>query len=151
MIKRTHLAIGTALSLYFLPFVNNKLLFVPIVIISSLLPDIDSMHSQLGRKKIFRPIQTFLTHRGPLHSYTVCIIISIILAFFFPLFALPFFLGYSFHLFADSFTINGIRPFWPFKFNTSGVVRTGNVTDKTIFFIFLIIDIFLFLSIFIAR
>ncbi len=151
MIRRTHLAIGTALALYFLPFIKHKLFFIPIVIISSLLPDIDTMHSSIGRKKIFRPVQVFLTHRGPMHSYTICAIISLILAFFFPTYALPFFLGYSFHLFADSFTINGIRPFWPLKFNTKGVVKTGSMLDKTIFFVFLIIDIFLFLAIFLTK
>ncbi len=150
MIKRTHLAIGTALTLYFLPFVKYKAFFIPIVIISSLLPDIDTIRSHLGKKKIFRPVQAFLTHRGPMHSYTICILISLIFAFFFPIFALPFFLGYSFHLFADSFTVNGIRPFWPFKFSTSGVIKTGSMLDKTIFFVFLIIDIFLFFAIFLA-
>ncbi len=149
MLKRTHLAIGVALSVYFLPLVTYTLIFVPIVILSSLFPDIDSMYSTIGRRKIFRPIQLFFGHRGPLHSYTFGIALSLLIALFYPIAALPFFVGYSFHLLADSFTINGIRPFWPAKFNSSGVIRTGGHMDKIIFFTFVIIDTFLILMLFI--
>ena len=148
MIKRTHLAIGIALALYFLPWINHKLFFVPVVIIASILPDIDSATSTLGRKAIFKPVQIFMTHRGPMHSYTMCVLLSTIFAFFFPIIALPFFFGYSFHLFADSFTLNGIRPFWPLKFSTGGIVKTGGMIDKAIFFVFLIIDVFLISTLF---
>ena len=149
MIKKTHIAIGVALALYFILHVQHKLLFIPIVIISSLLPDVDSAFSSIGRKKIFLPLQVFTTHRGALHSYTVCIILSLFFAFYLPIFALPFFLGYSFHLFADSFTINGIRPFWPLKYSTSGRVRTGGIADRTIFMTFSVIDVVLFMLLFV--
>ena len=148
MIKRTHLAIGLTVALYFLPFVTHKALFIPIILIASVLPDIDTINSNIGKKKIFRPVQYFLKHRGPLHSYTVLIILSTLLAYFYPSFALPFFLGYSLHLFADSFTVGGIRPFWPFKFNTSGIVKTGGVVDKSLFYTFAIINVFLFILLF---
>lgn len=151
MIKRTHLAIGLALGLYFLPFVvdEHKLLFIPIVLLASLLPDIDSAHSSIGRKKVFRPVQLFLEHRGPLHSLSFLIMVSLVLMFFYPVPALPFFLGYSSHLLADSFTAGGIKPFWPLKFHTRGVVRTGGVVDRTIFTIFVIVDVFLFVLLFV--
>ncbi|MDO8508663.1 MAG: metal-dependent hydrolase [Nanoarchaeota archaeon] len=149
MIKRTHLVIGLAAGLHFLPFVKHKFIFIPIILIASLMPDIDSGFSQLGKKKIFRPVQLVLTHRGPLHSYTIGVLFSLILALFFPILALPFFLGYFFHLFADSFTVNGIKPFWPLKFQSSGVVRTGGLIDRWIFFIFALIDIVLFVLLFV--
>ena len=149
MIKKTHLAIGLAISLYFLPFVKYKLLFIPIILIASLLPDIDSRFSHVGKKKIFRPVQIFFEHRGPLHSYTVCIIISLIFAFFYPIFALPFFLGYSFHLLADSFTVRGIKPFWPLKYVSNGIIKTGGLTDRSIFWCFAVMDVFLFVLLFV--
>jgi membrane-bound metal-dependent hydrolase YbcI (DUF457 family) len=148
MIKRTHLVIGLALGLYFLPLITHKVLFIPIVLLASVLPDVDSINSNIGRRMIFRPIQYFFAHRGPLHSYTIAIIFSILLAFFLPIFAFPFFLGYSVHIFADSFTVRGIRPFWPLKFHTSGVVKTGRVIDKMLFRVFVIINIFLFIMLF---
>jgi membrane-bound metal-dependent hydrolase YbcI (DUF457 family) len=148
MIKKTHLAIGLALGLYFLPFMTHKALFLPIILIASLLPDIDSVNSSLGKYRIFRPIQSFFEHRGPLHSYTVLIILSLLLAFFYPIYSLPFFLGYSIHLFADSFTVRGIKPFWPFKYHTAGVIKSGGVVDKALFYTFVIIDLFLFILLF---
>ena len=148
MLRKTHLAIGLAFGLYFLPLVTYKILFVPVVLIASLLPDIDSVNSKIGKKIVFRPIQAFMTHRGPLHSYTICVLVSLLFALFFPVIALPFFLGYSFHLFADSFTLNGIRPFWPLKFSTAGVVKVGGAADKVILIIFVVISIFLFLKLF---
>ncbi len=140
MIWKTHFAIGFAAALYFSTRVNRPLIFIPIVLLASLLPDIDSGFSKLGKKPIFRPVQMASSHRGIFHSYTFCIAASIIIAFFYPVLALPFFLGYSFHLFADSFTPQGIRPFWPLKSTSSGLVAAGGRIDKTIFYIFVIID-----------
>ena len=148
MLERTHIVIRLALGLYFLPFVSHKLLFIPIVLASSVLPDIDSLSSQVGRKMIFRPVQVFLKHRGVLHSYTFCIFVSLIFALLYPIFALPFFLGYSFHLLADSFSVNGIRPFWPLKFQSSGVVKTGEVVDKAIFYVFVMFSIIMIVLLF---
>lgn len=143
------MAIGLAIGLYFLPFVTYKFWFIPVILIASVLPDIDSASSSIGRKSIFRPAQAFLTHRGPLHSYTVCVALSSVFAFFLPIFALPFFLGYSFHLFADSFTINGIKPFWPWRFESSGIVRTGGMMDRTLFVTFIIVNLFLLIMLFV--
>jgi len=149
MIKRTHLAVGLAIGLYFLPLVAHKFFFIPIVLIGSLLPDIDSATSTLGKRRIFRPIQVFLRHRGPLHSYTICALICLVFAFFYPVVALPLFFGYSFHLFLDSFTVSGIRPFWPLKVQSSGMARTGGVADKMLFSVFSLIDVFLFILLFV--
>ena len=143
MLKRTHLAIGLAAALYFLPYVTNKIWFVPIALIATMLPDIDSGFSWLGKKPIFKPVQMMTEHRGIFHTYTLCIIFTALLAFFYPVFALPFFVGYSFHLFTDSFTPQGIRPFWPFKKVSQGVIRSGGKTESTIFYVFLIIDLIL--------
>ncbi|MEK6844496.1 MAG: metal-dependent hydrolase [Nanoarchaeota archaeon] len=149
MLKKTHLAIGLALGLYFLPFVNHKLLFIPITLLASLFPDIDCATSTLGKRKIFRPIQMIFQHRGALHSYTFCVLFSLLFAFFYPVFALPFFLGYSFHLLADSFTVNGLRPLWPLKVVSRGFTKTGGAADRSMFWIFSIVSAFLFVRLFI--
>jgi membrane-bound metal-dependent hydrolase YbcI (DUF457 family) len=60
---------------------------------------------------------------------------------FVPVIAFPFFLGYSVHLFSDSFTHEGIRPFWPSKKSSAGIVRTGGVVEKGIFISFLALDV----------
>ena len=148
MLKRTHSAIGLAVGLYFLPFVTYKFSFIPLILLASLLPDIDSMSSSIGQRRIFRPVQVFIKHRGALHSFTICALVSIIFAFFYPIIALPFFLGYGFHLFADSFTIEGIRPFWPLKSSSSGKIRTGGMIEKAVLGIFILASIVFFLMLF---
>tara|TARA_Y100000310_G_scaffold319098_1_gene373955 strand:+ start:7273 stop:7731 length:459 start_codon:yes stop_codon:yes gene_type:complete len=143
MLKKTHLAIGLAVALFFMPYVNHEVIFIPVILITSILPDADSGMSSMGRKKIFKPVQMVFKHRGFLHTYTACIAMSILLAFFYPVFALPFFLGYSFHLFADSFTVRGIKPFWPLKYVSKGMVSTGGKVDRMIFMAFMGVNIIL--------
>ena len=148
MIKRTHLAVGLAFALLFLPRINNKIIFLPVVLICSLLPDIDHPNSYLGHHKLFRPLQWASKHRGIFHSFTLCIIISILFAFFLPVLALPFFLGYSAHLAADSFTLDGITPLWPWKRTSNGFLRTGGKTESSIFILFIALDIILLFRLF---
>lgn len=143
------MAIGIGIALYFLPHVEHKLIFIPIVILASLLPDIDSMSSSMGSMNLFRPVQMMVNHRGFFHSYTFCIAVTLILTFFYPISALPFFLGYSFHLLADSFTVNGIKPFPPFKAESKGMIRTGSKVEQGILFVFVMIDVVLFVQLFI--
>ena len=52
-----------------------------------------------------------------------------------------FFLGYSLHLLADSFTKAGITPFWPYSRIAKGHLITGGVVEKGIFFMFVFLDI----------
>ncbi|PXY71344.1 hypothetical protein CXX78_01595 [Candidatus Parvarchaeota archaeon] len=141
MLMKTHLAIGAFAALFFLQQVSHKSVFIVTILIASLLPDIDSGFSTLGRKKIFKLIQMFTKHRGLFHSFTFCIVFSIFLAFYFPIFAFPFFLGYALHLFADAWTIDGIRPFWPTKHVSKGKVRVGSPLEDVIFVIFCILNI----------
>lgn len=143
MIWRTHLAIGLALALYFSNHVSKPLIFIPIVLISSFFPDIDSRFSYIGKRILFRPVQAISPHRGIIHSYTMCILLSLLIAFFLPVLALPFFLGYVFHLFADSFTPQGIKPFWPLRAVSKGSVTTGGNADRVIFYTFVLINLVL--------
>jgi len=149
MLGKTHLAIGAFAMIFFLPHVNNKLIFVPVILIASILPDIDSGFSTLGKKRIFRPVQFLTKHRGVLHTFTFCIGVSIFLAFYLPTFAFPFFLGYGLHLLADSWTIEGIKPFWPLKDESRGKVRVGGTIEEGIFMVFVLLDVIFLILLFI--
>ena len=140
---KTHLAIGLAVALYFLPYVNNEIIFILVVLISSTLPDIDSSFSSIGKRAIFKPIQETTKHRGILHTYTFAVALSMIFAFFIPVIALPVFIGYTSHLFADMFTIRGIKPFWPWKKISNGIVKSGGRIDQALFVAFALLDIIL--------
>lgn len=143
MLAKTHLAIGAFAALLLIDKVTNDILFIPIVLVASLLPDIDTHFSLMGRRMIFRPFQWFTSHRGMWHSFTFAFIISGLCAFYVPVLAFPFFLGYSLHLFVDSFTIEGIRPFWPASQKTEGKLRVGGPIEHAMFVGFCIADVVL--------
>ncbi|MBU0894049.1 MAG: metal-dependent hydrolase [Nanoarchaeota archaeon] len=149
MLLKTHLAITLAFILLFINSVESKLVFVIVALIATYIPDVDSRYSTLGRKKINRILQLFTKHRGMIHSFSFLLTITLFLILFFPVLAFGFFLGYGLHLFADSFTKDGIRPFYPWKKRAYGFVKTGGRIEVIILVGFVIADIALvFLRIF---
>ena len=141
MLIRTHIALSILVILLLLPFVNNPLLFSIVFLIATFIPDIDTTYSKLGKYKIFRPLQSFVEHRGLIHSFTFLILITLAFVFIYPVIALPFFLGFGIHLLFDSFTIDGIRPFYPYSKTISGKVKTGGKIELIVFFVILILII----------
>lgn len=108
-----------------IPFVFsfNQIFNLLIMLIFSLLSDIDSNNSKYGRKFFF----SFLfKHRGILHS-----LFPLIVLYFINFYA---FLGYFSHLFLDSLTKKGIKPFNS-KFKIKWIVRTNSILEKTLSFI----------------
>jgi len=143
MIRKTHLALGVGVALYFLPHVNSKLIFFPAVIVSSLIPGLGSIFS---KKKIFRGDNSGLKGKI-LNSYLTCVLISIFFALTYPVLALPFFLGYSFTLSMNTFSTDGIRPFWPImKKPTKGHISPGGRLDSALFYVFVLFDIALLMK-----
>ena len=139
MLLRSHLLFGIVLALLFLPLVMHVFWFVPLVLVASLLPDLDSMHSFLGRSIWLRPFQWLTKHRGFLHSLTFCLVISFVLVLFFPIASFPFFLGYTGHLLLDAFTIEGIRPWWPGSAEWKGSIVTGSSMESGFFYAFILV------------
>lgn len=143
MLIRTHLAVSILAIVLMLSYVTNKTVFIAVFLIATFIPDIDTAYSKLGKYKIFRPLQFFVEHRGIIHSFTFLILVTIAFAFIFPIAALPFFTGYSLHLIMDSFTIEGIKPFYPWSRTISGKIKTGGKTEFILFIILIILIIFL--------
>ena len=129
--------------LLFISYVENQVVFVLVVLISTFIPDIDSKYSTLGKKRTFRILQFFTKHRGVIHSFTFVFLITFLFVLFFSILALPFFLGYSIHLFTDSFTVHGITPFYPFKMKYRGKISTGGKVETSIFVVFVVLDVLL--------
>lgn len=145
MLIKTHLVICLFGILLLIPFVDSKVLFILVSLIATLVPDIDSAYSTLGHKRYFGFLQFFVKHRGILHSFSIVVLLTLIFLLFAPKIALGFFLGYSLHLFADSFTKDGITLFYPFKRKSSWKIKTGGRIEAIIFVIFLMIDVLLVL------
>ena len=143
MLIKTHLTITLFFVLLLLPFVSYKIIFIAIALLTTYIPDIDLESSKLGRKIIFRPLQFFVKHRGVFHSFTFLFLITFIFLMLVPKIALGFFVGYASHLFADSLTISGITPFFPWKRKIFGKIRTGGKTEKILFFVLLIVNLLL--------
>jgi len=150
MLLKTHLAFATLLVIIFTQHVNSKLVFIAATFIATALPDLDASSSELGKYMIFRPLQFFVKHRGIIHSLTTALVLSIIISFFWPIASFGFFLGYSVHLITDSFTKEGIQPFWPFKVKTNGPISTGGKIEETLFFSLIFINIFMFFIVYVV-
>ena len=148
MLLRTHLAFAVLMIIIFIQQVSNKFVFAGLVLVATVLPDIDSGFSSWGRHLIFRPLQFFTKHRGILHSFTFAVVVSIVLALIWPIASLGFFIGYSVHLVCDSFTKDGIQPFWPWRVRSSGPIKSGGRIEDSLFIILILIDVLMFLFIF---
>lgn len=148
MMLKTHLALSAVVALLFLSKISNKLMFLAVIFVATLIPDIDTGFSTAGKNIFFKPLQFFVKHRGIFHSFTFCIIVSFVLAYFWPALSLPFFLGYGFHLFLDSFTKDGIMVFWPWKKTSTGIFKTGGRMETSLFIFLLVIDFLLLILFF---
>ena len=137
MLAKTHLAVSILAILLFIPIVTHPISFVIIALVATLIPDIDSGFSTFGKRPTFRPLQVFVKHRGLFHSFTFLLLITVFFVLFLPVVALP-------HLLAGSFTIEGIRPFYPSKKGVSGKIRTGGKFETGFFAAFVIVDILMF-------
>lgn len=144
MLLKTHLVFAALIIVLFVEHVSNKFVFVGMVLLATVLPDLDTSFSDWGRHFIFRPLQFFVKHRGVVHSFTTGVLLSLALAVFYPIASLGFFIGYSVHLICDSFTKEGIQPFWPLRARSSGIIRTGGKVEESLFFSLIFIDIALF-------
>jgi membrane-bound metal-dependent hydrolase YbcI (DUF457 family) len=144
MLLKTHLALGFLIALLFIPHVPNPAIFTILVLLTTYLPDIDTGFSTIGTKWYAKPLQWFVKHRGIIHSFTAATVLSLLVSFIWPRAALGVFLGYSVHLIADSFTKEGIQPFWPLKRKTNGFIRTGSSIEETLFMSLILIDLVVF-------
>ncbi|MEM4245156.1 MAG: metal-dependent hydrolase [Candidatus Nanoarchaeia archaeon] len=153
MMLRTHFLFGILVSLLFIHFFPslNAYLFIALVCAGSLIVDIDTSKSGVGRKA--RPLSWFLElffgHRGFFHSLTAAIIIFLLsiylVSFSFYAFAPAF--GYLSHIFLDAFTMSGVPLFKPFSDRRlQGPIATGSFAEYVILFVVLFLDVYLVLD-----
>ncbi len=143
MLIRTHLLITLFFVFLFFELAENKFIFLSVALIATLIPDIDTKFSKLGKKKVLRPLQFFVSHRGFFHSFVFLGLIILLFSLFLPNLIIPFLLGFGLHLLADSLTIRGIQPFYPFKLRLRGIIKTGGRIETVIFVLFLIGNLYL--------
>lgn len=147
MLIYTHLITTIFFILVFIENVSpeDKLPFILIALVATYIPDVDSRFSKIGHRKMFRPLQWFVKHRGIFHSFSFLLAISILLYYFYPITLLPFVLGYGLHLVLDGLTKQGIQPIYPFSWKVKGVIKTGGIIETTLFVLLLLGSLGLFL------
>lgn len=141
MLFYTHLAFSVLIGTFAIDYlsISNKLLFFSLLILFSTLPDIDEAKSRIGRKfGFFSKIINFIFgHRNFFHSLLFIVLIYIIFSFFSDLVAISFLIATSSHLILDALTPEGITPFYPLKYRIRGFIRTGKLSEKLLFFLFI--------------
>ena len=137
MLGRTHFLFGLLLGLLLFKYFDlNVYLFVIILTLTSLLPDIDNPNSKAGKKfKIISNALNFIFgHRTLTHSLFFMGLIALTIWDFFNDYWIPFAIGYFSHLLLDCATKQGIDFTWPFGlFTVRGVIKTGGLAEKIFF------------------
>lgn len=135
---KTHLLFGLLLSFVWLEFINaqNPVLTLLLILLASLLPDIDEKTSILGR--IIPLLSYFTKHRKFFHSIIFLVICVIALSVVSTQnHVLAFTAGFLGHLVLDALTPMGVQPFWPSEAKIKGFVKVGGVLEKLIFVVFI--------------
>ncbi|MFW5846904.1 MAG: metal-dependent hydrolase [Nanoarchaeota archaeon] len=148
MLIRTHISItifALLLVLHFYSFSSevSLIVFFVFAIFSTMLPDIDTSKSRIGKFVFLRPLQYFAGHRKGFHSLFFVLVAGLLISIFSELVAWAFVLGYGLHILADCFTITGISLFYPFSRVFRGPFKSGGKSDLIVFFLFLILDFIL--------
>lgn len=133
MMGRTHMAIGLLAGLALFPFFSQHwYIFIPLVVLGSLLPDVDHQNSKINRMfPLTNWIPTFFAHRGFFHSIFPAIIIYA--GFHFAkldIIGIPLAIGYTSHLASDCFTRLGCNLLHPVStFRIQGPVTTDGLME----------------------
>jgi membrane-bound metal-dependent hydrolase YbcI (DUF457 family) len=135
---KTHLLFGLLLAVLWVEFISaqNAVLTLLLILLGSLLPDIDEKSSLLGRRV---PILSYFTkHRSFFHSVIFGVSCVIVLSFIVSVHhVLAFSAGFIGHLLLDAITPMGVKPFWPSQVKIKGFVKVGGLLEKLIFVLFI--------------
>ncbi|MBI4983562.1 metal-dependent hydrolase [Candidatus Woesearchaeota archaeon] len=137
MLFFTHLLLGIVIFLLVTPLlVGNPLIALLLVLLGSILPDIDEYHSKINQwSGIFGKLISVLSkHRGIFHSLMGAMLVGLLLGYLWSWnYALALLLGYLSHLIGDLLTPFGIALLYPFsKFKLHGPVKTGGILEWTV-------------------
>lgn len=146
MMGLTHAMFSILLALIYARYgTRPDLVFIAFLMAGTLLPDIDSARSTIGKriKPLSRALELVAGHRGLLHSLAGWLIFTIPASIAGMNAALPFTLGYVSHLLLDSLTPTGVRFLYPLEYRVSGDIRTDSLAERLVFTLFLGMAVYL--------
>lgn len=135
MLFATHLLLGILFYLIFHRFFagGNEIIFFLMVLLGSILPDIDERSSTINRwTGVFgKVISFFFKHRGIFHSLFLALLLFLVISVYgSTYYATALLLGYIAHLVGDSFSPSGIQMFYPFsQFKFKGPLKVGGFLE----------------------
>jgi len=138
MLYNTHLVLGIAFFLVLKDYIvgGNTVLFLLMVLLGSVLPDLDQPRSKISFWSGFIGVivNAFSKHRGFLHSLPFFFVISFMVGYFWnPVYGLGLFVGCCAHLLGDVITPQGVKMFYPFSdFRLRGPMRVGSAIETSI-------------------
>jgi len=148
MMFKTHVVFGFLVGLFLIQFMHpaNQILFMTLVVLASILPDIDHPDSKLGKK--VKIIGFLFEHRGFFHSVFALVLFSFPVFYFLnPLYGLAVLAGYLSHMAIDCLTHQGIMPFHPLsRQRISGFIATNSSFEFVIFILIAAFDLYKLLN-----
>ncbi len=131
MLFLTHLLLGIISFLLIKEYlIGNQIIILLLILLGSILPDIDESHSKLNQWGgiLGKIVAFFSRHRGMFHSLLFAVGLSAILSYVWSwYYGLALFVGYVSHLIGDALTPMGVQVFEPFlKFRIKGPIKTGS-------------------------
>lgn len=138
----THITFGLFLGLLSLRFVSPGVLwlYLSLVCLAALLPDIDHPHSLINKKIILtRWASHLFKHRGFFHSVFPVFILYLVLYPISSVSAVAISLGYLSHIVIDGLTRSGVNLLYPLAtLRVQGFMETGSVGEWVVFGIVLV-------------
>jgi inner membrane protein len=147
MLTRTHLAFSILIYLLLFNSLQEKILFFIFLMFATIIVDIDSKKSMVGKFILLRPLQVFISHRGVLHTLFACFVFSFLIYLFNQFAAWGFLVGYLSHLFLD-FLTSGVELLWPLKIKMGLGIKTGGLIEEIFFVGLFLVDLMLSYKIF---
>jgi len=111
---------------------GNEIIFFLLVMLGSLLPDIDEENSKISKwfGIIGKIVSKIFSHRGFLHSIFFFLILGMLMTHFFgKYYAYGLMLGYLAHLLGDAISLQGVKVFHPLQFKVRGPMKVGGVME----------------------
>ncbi len=151
MLFQSHVLLGV---IFFLLVRNwfsggNEIVFFLLVLLGSVLPDIDSSKSRVNKwSGIFGVIVGFaFRHRGIFHSLLFHLLLFFIVRSFFGVYyASGLFLGYLAHLVGDGISKGGVKVFYPFSsYKVRGFMKVGGFVEGLLFVVMFLLILWQFL------
>jgi len=150
MLFHTHILLGITLFLLVGDLFKggNEIVFFLLVLVGSVLPDLDSAKSKVNRWSgiIGITIAFLFKHRGLFHSMFLHLLLFLIAwSIVGVYYASGLFLGYLAHFAGDSVTRGGVCVFYPFsRYKIKGPIKVGSFSESVILMLLAVVIVWMY-------